>query len=170
MTGAIILNNGGTNMGRIMKQIIIVVAACSMLCVTPETQASTIVLTEEVVARYEDTYPEIWKVTKELDKIGKIPAADERTKKSLELIEKRADILKTKGWADFWEYQDTMARIMHAIIPLSVLEKFANSSEQDRKKAEDTVMEQLVDKDYAEDEIRTLIQHLPKLRKMIGSK
>lgn len=157
-------------MGRNIRHIITVVAAFSMLYVTPETQASTIVLTEEVVTRYEDTYPEMWKVTKELDKIGKMPASDERTKKSLELIEKRTEILKTKGWADFWEYQDTMARITQALIPLIVLEKFANASEQDRQKAEDTVTEQLMAKDYSEDEIRTLIQHLPKLRKTIGPK
>ena len=170
MTGTIILNNGGTTMGRNIRQIMIFVAAFSMFCVTLGAQSTTIVLTEDVVTRYEETYPEIWKLTMQLDKIGKMPESDEKTSKNLEIIGKRDEILKEKGWADFWEYMDTRGRIMEAFIPLKVLEKFANSLEQDRKKAEDTVMRHLKEKDYSEEEIMTLIQHLPKLKKIHNAK
>jgi hypothetical protein len=64
---------------------------------------------------------------------------------------------------------DVMGRITDALVPLRVLEKFANSPEQKRTQAMNAVMVQLKEKGYSEDEIRTMIRHLPTLRKMLDA-
>lgn len=154
-------------MRRNIRHIMIAVVAFSVLCISAWAHASNVVLTEENVPRYADTYPEVWRLTQQLEEIGKLPDSDDRTKKTLEITTKREEIVKEKGWTDFWEYMDTMGRITNALVPLMVLEKFRNSPKDKRKQASDTVYVQLKERNYSDDEIKTLVKYFPRLKKML---
>ena len=154
-------------MERNIRPIIIAFIIFSIPYFSVGTQATNILLTEEVVTRYESTYPDIWKLTKKLEEIGKMKESDEKTKKTLEITAQREEILKAKGWTDLWEYLDTMARVQEALIPLLVLDKFTNTPEDRRKKAEEGVKEQLKNKEFSEEEITVMTKHFPMLKKML---
>ncbi|HNV47246.1 MAG TPA: hypothetical protein PKJ16_09410 [Spirochaetota bacterium] len=152
-------------MSRNMSYILSAVILLPILFILSGAHAEEPVLTDEIVTKYEATYPAMWQVTQELDKTGKMPNSEEKDRKTQELLAKRAEILKENGWNDLWEYLDTMGRITRVFVPLKVLAKFANRPEEDRKKAVAHVQNQL--KGYSEEEIKTLMLHLPKLNEML---
>jgi hypothetical protein len=153
--------------GMNLRKLTIALALCPLLLASP-VMAEDVVLTEELVTRYEQTFPEMWPLNKKLDEVGKMRDSEEKKTKTSLLLANRDKILKAHGWADLWEYMDTMNRITPAYVALSVLSTFLNrpESDPDRQKVEAGVGEQLKEKGYSEDEIKIVTQHLPTLEKI----
>ena len=151
-------------MGRNVKYIIFSVGLISIFSLSAGVYAGDVVLTEEIVTRFEATHPAMWPLTLELDKAGKIRNPEEKERKTQELLAKREEVLKANGWADLWEYMDASSRIMKAYINLKVMGKFSDRDEETQKKVAAAVKEQL--QDYSEDEIQILMKHFPKLQEV----
>lgn len=126
--------------------------------------AESMVLTEDVVKRYTAIFPLYWRINMELDSTSKMKDGDAKDAKVTELIERRNELLTRNGWEDFVEFMEADARIMRAITPLNILEKFKNHPEPDRKKVEDEVAEKL--KDYTPEEIALMKKNLTLIVKM----
>ncbi len=150
-----------------MRHIIIAIVVTSISCIASGALAAKVVLTDQVLTRYEATFPEIRKLTLQLEEISSMPDSDEKSQKLQDVIAKKEECLRAKGWADFSEYMDTMGRVTQALVPLRVLAKFAKHPAEKRAQAQDQVIKELKDKEFSEDEIRTLIRHIPRLNKML---
>ena len=153
-------------MVRKTRQIIITGIMLSTLCIMLGVQAANVVLTEEVVTRYEATQPEIQDLTKKLTELEKMSESDDKTAKISEIVAKRTEVVGSKGWADFWEYMDARSRITEVLIPLMVLEKFEHQQVENIKKAQETVLNQLKKKDFSREEIKVVIKHFQVLKKL----
>ncbi len=143
------------------------VALWALILANP-VMADEVVLTEELVSRYEETFPELWPLTMRLEAVGKMRDSKDKETKTSILLANREKILQAHGWADLWEYIDTMSRITPAYVALFVLSTFANRPENDpdRRKVEDTVSQQLKEKGYSDEEIDVVTKHLPALKKI----
>lgn len=138
------------------------------LLVANPVLAGEVVLTEELVVRYEKTFPEMWQINKKLDEVGKMRDSEDKKMKTSLLIAQRAKLLETQGWADLWEYMDTMNRLTPAYVSLYVLSTYLNrpESDPDRRRVEDGVDRQLKEKGYSEEEIKIVTKHLLTLKKI----
>ncbi len=143
------------------------VALWTLILVSPAL-AEEVVLTEELVTRYEKTFPEMWPLTKKLDEVGKMRDSEDKKMKTSLLLANREKILQKHGWADLWEYMDTMSRITPAYVSLYVLSTYLNRPETDpdRQRVEDGVAKSLKEKGYSEDEIKIVTKHLLNLKKI----
>ncbi|MBL8018449.1 MAG: hypothetical protein JNM27_02190 [Leptospirales bacterium] len=135
-----------------------------VLVSTNSLHAEPMVLTEDVIQRYTAIFPQYWRILMELDSTSKMKDGEAKDTKVNGLIERRNQLLTSNGWEDFSEFQEADGRIVRAIVPLNMIQKFKDHPEPDRQKVEETVTEQL--KDYSAEEIALLKKNLVRITKM----
>ncbi len=148
-----------------MKKFAIIAIVIILLVVTGAVRAEGIVLTEELVKKFIDVYPEFDKLSKEIAKLNeKKPDNEEKTKLVMATMEKRTALVKEKGWEDEGDFISFKPRIIPIMTSFTLKEKVKKIPAQGRKAMEDAIKD--LQKDYSQEEITVMMKYEKQIRQL----
>lgn len=148
-----------------MKKFAILSTIVMLFAVTGVARAEGIVLTEELVKKFTDVYPEYDKLTKEIAKLNeKKPDSKEKIAQVRATMEKRTALVKEKGWEDDADYISLMPRIIPIMSSFTLKAKVNKIPAQGRKAMEDAIKD--LQKDFTPEEIAVMTKYEKLIRQL----
>jgi hypothetical protein len=147
-----------------MKKFAVLVALSMVVAFISVPARAEVMLTEPLVEKYINTFPDYTKAQQELVEASKLPDSDAKDKKLTECVAKKNEVLAAKGWTDMSEYMDVDSRVLQIFTQLNILRKFSALPPDRKNKAEMQINEAL--KAYDPSEVAVMKKYFPKILKL----
>jgi hypothetical protein len=128
-----------------------------------------ILLTENFIVRFLNTFPNYYKLLKNLQSVSENSSIseEEKAEQVREIASNRNKLILKKGWASEEEYSNVYQKISRYLTPIYLKIKFSRLNPDMARRSEETFRQQLKGLNRAE--INTLSKYAEKIRAMYVS-